>query len=124
MNDVIQAPLCGRLGLNVRRRVTARGRIWALITRTTCENLIREWHLADGLAIPDFHPSTMLTDAIKAELKATADALSSPGKGFLASDESAGPWLRAGHSEAKKIPDTAENRAACEWPCISHTRRL
>ena len=53
-----------------------------------------------------------LSDASKAELKATADALSSPGKGFLASDESAGPWLRAGHVEAKKIPDTPENRAA------------
>ena len=49
----------------------------------------------------------------KAALKATADALSAPGKGFLASDESAGPWLRAGHVEAKKIPDTPENRAAC-----------
>merc|ERR1719301_304468 len=48
----------------------------------------------------------------KAALKATADALSAPGKGFLASDESAGPWLRAGHVEAKKIPDTPENRAA------------
>merc|ERR1719421_1356115 len=46
------------------------------------------------------------------ELVATAKALSSPGKGFLASDESAGPWLRAGHVEAKKIPDTPENRAA------------
>merc|ERR1719378_65252 len=32
--------------------------------------------------------------------------------GFLASDESAGPWLRAGHVEAKKIADTPENRAA------------
>ena len=53
-----------------------------------------------------------ISDATKAELKATADALSSPGKGFLASDESAGPWLRAGHVEAKKIPDTVENRAA------------
>jgi len=54
----------------------------------------------------------MLSDEVKAELKACADALSAPGKGFLASDESAGPWLRAGHVEAKKIPDTAENRAA------------
>ena len=60
------------------------------------------------------HPSVdMLADDVKAELKATADALSAPGKGFLASDESAGPWLRAGHVEAKKIPDTPENRAAC-----------
>merc|ERR1719287_23251 len=56
-------------------------------------------------------PAT-LSDAQMAELKATADALSAPGKGFLASDESAGPWLRAGHAEAKKIPDTEENRAA------------
>ena len=47
-----------------------------------------------------------------AALKATADAMSAPGKGFLASDESAGPWLRAGHVDAAKIPDTAENRAA------------
>jgi len=56
--------------------------------------------------------ASWLTDAQKAALKATADAMSAPGKGFLASDESAGPWLRAGHVDAKKIPDTAENRAA------------
>jgi len=56
--------------------------------------------------------TSWLTDAQKAALKATADAMSAPGKGFLASDESAGPWLRAGHVEAKKIPDTPENRAA------------
>merc|ERR1719183_2583726 len=56
--------------------------------------------------------ATNLTDEQLIELKKTADALCSPGKGFLASDESAGPWLRAGHVEAKKIPDTAENRAA------------
>jgi len=56
--------------------------------------------------------TSWLTDAQKAALKATADAMSAPGKGFLASDESAGPWLRAGHAEAKKIPDTAEMRAA------------
>jgi fructose-bisphosphate aldolase class I len=53
------------------------------------------------------------------ELKATADALCTPGKGFLAADESAGPWLRAGHSEAAKIPDTAENRAAYRSMCFS-----
>jgi len=53
-----------------------------------------------------------LTSAQMAALKATADAMSAPGKGFLASDESAGPWLRAGHVDAKKIEDTAENRAA------------
>ena len=51
-----------------------------------------------------------LTDAEKAALKATADAMSAPGKGFLASDESAGPWLRAGHVEAKKIEDTVRGR--------------
>jgi fructose-bisphosphate aldolase class 1 len=53
-----------------------------------------------------------LSVAQKAALKATADALSAAGKGFLASDESAGPWLRAGHVEAAKIADTAECRAA------------
>jgi len=47
-----------------------------------------------------------------AALKATAEAMSAPGKGFLASDESAGPWTRAGHVDAAKIEDTAENRAA------------
>jgi len=56
--------------------------------------------------------ASWLTDKQKSELKAIADGMSSPGKGFLASDESAGPWLRAGHVEAKKIPDTPENRAA------------
>jgi len=56
--------------------------------------------------------TSWLTEEQKAALKKTADAMSAPGKGFLASDESAGPWLRAGHVEAKKIEDTAENRAA------------
>jgi len=56
--------------------------------------------------------ASYLTEEQKKALKATADALSAPGKGFLASDESAGPWLRAGHVDAKKIPDTAEMRAA------------
>jgi len=55
---------------------------------------------------------TCVPESAKAALKATADALSAPGKGFLASDESAGPWLRAGHVDAKKIPDTPEMRAA------------
>jgi len=54
-----------------------------------------------------------------AELKATAEAMSAPGKGFLASDESAGPWLRAGHVDAAKIPDTAENRAAYRAMCYT-----
>ena len=53
-----------------------------------------------------------LSDSEKAALKATADAMSAPNKGFLASDESAGPWLRAGHVDAAKVPDTEENRAA------------
>ena len=44
--------------------------------------------------------------------------MSAPGKGFLASDESAGPWLRAGHSECAKIPDTIENRAAYRSTCF------
>jgi len=52
------------------------------------------------------------------ELCATAAALCAPGKGFLASDESAGPWLRAGHAEAAKIPDTPENRAAYRSTCF------
>ena len=56
--------------------------------------------------------ATTLSDEQMAALKATALAMSAPGKGFLASDESAGPWLRAGHVEAAKIQDTAENRAA------------
>jgi fructose-bisphosphate aldolase class I len=56
--------------------------------------------------------NSWLTAEQQAALKATADAMSAPGKGFLASDESAGPWLRAGHVEAAKITDTAENRAA------------
>merc|ERR1719410_783046 len=47
-----------------------------------------------------------------------ADKMSAPGKGFLAADESAGPWLRAGHAEAAKIPDTAENRAAYRSMCF------
>merc|ERR1711976_1135322 len=53
------------------------------------------------------------------ELAATAQALSTPGKGFLASDESAGPWLRAGHAEAKTIPDTIENRASYRSMCYT-----
>jgi fructose-bisphosphate aldolase class I len=63
-------------------------------------------------------PTTLPAD-ILAELKATAEKLCTPGKGFLASDESAGPWLRAGHSEAAKIPDTAENRAAYRSLCFT-----
>jgi len=41
-----------------------------------------------------------LPDDVLVELKATALQLCTPGKGFLASDESAGPWLRAGEINA------------------------
>jgi len=63
--------------------------------------------------------STNLSLERMAELKATAERLSTPGKGFLAADESAGPWLRAGSSEAAKIPDTVENRAEYRSTCFS-----
>merc|ERR1719433_2097447 len=56
---------------------------------------------------------------IMAELKDTAMKLCTPGKGFLAADESAGPWLRAGHADAAKIPDTVENRAAYRSMCFA-----
>merc|ERR1719458_523171 len=61
----------------------------------------------------------MMSEERKAELAATARALCAPSKGFLAADESAGPWLRAGHAEAKQIPDTAENRASYRSMCFS-----
>jgi len=60
----------------------------------------------------------MMTPERMAELAATAQRLCAPGKGFLASDESAGPWLRAGQAEAAKIPDTIENRAAYRSLCF------
>merc|ERR1719182_719334 len=63
-------------------------------------------------------PSNFPADVL-AELKDTAMKLCAPGKGFLAADESAGPWLRAGHAEAKKIPDTIENRAAYRSMCFA-----
>lgn len=62
--------------------------------------------------------ATILPDEIKSELRETARALCAPGKGFLAADESAGPWLRSGHKEAKLIPDTVENRAAYRSLCF------
>ena len=62
-------------------------------------------------------PQTLSAETM-AELKATAQKLCSPGKGFLASDESAGPWLRAGQAEAAKIPDTIENRAHYRSMCF------
>lgn len=55
---------------------------------------------------------------ILAELKENANKLSAPGKGFLAADESAGPWLRAGHKDAAKIEDTEANRAAYRSMCF------
>jgi len=61
----------------------------------------------------------MMTPERLAELTATAQALCAPGKGFLASDESAGPWTRAGHAEAAKVPDTIENRAAYRSMCYT-----
>ena len=66
-----------------------------------------------------FGLSTTLTEDQMAALRATANAMSAKGKGFLASDESAGPWLRAGHSECAKIPDTAENRAMYRSTCYT-----
>jgi len=63
-------------------------------------------------------PANLPADRL-AELKDTATKLCAPGKGFLAADESAGPWLRAGHSEAKKIPDTLENRGAYRGMCFT-----
>jgi len=62
--------------------------------------------------------ASALTNAQKAELAATAKAMAAPGKGFLAADESAGPWTRAGNVNAAKIPDTAENRAAYRSMCF------
>jgi glyceraldehyde-3-phosphate dehydrogenase type I len=64
--------------------------------------------------VPRNVPAALLT-----ELKETATKLCASGKGFLAADESAGPWLRAGHAEAAKIADTVENRAAYRSMCFS-----
>eukprot|EP00490_Sorites_sp_Unknown_P019681 CAMPEP_0114684980 /NCGR_PEP_ID=MMETSP0191-20121206/59855_1 /TAXON_ID=126664 /ORGANISM="Sorites sp." /LENGTH=198 /DNA_ID=CAMNT_0001968675 /DNA_START=45 /DNA_END=637 /DNA_ORIENTATION=+ len=63
-------------------------------------------------------PSMLPADKL-AELKETATKLCAPGKGFLAADESAGPWLRARHAEAAKIPDVAENRAEYRSMCFA-----
>jgi len=79
-------------------------------------------HLKGGAPNPAQQPNetalSILDAKRMAELKATATLLCAPGKGFLASDESAGPWLRAGHAEAAKIPDTKENRAAYRSMCF------
>merc|ERR1719392_573932 len=64
--------------------------------------------------LPSNLPANLL-----AELKDTATKLCAPGKGFLAADESAGPWLRAGHADAAKIPDTIENRGAYRSMCFT-----
>jgi fructose-bisphosphate aldolase class I len=71
------------------------------------------------IAAADFVPKNEKEAAKMAELKETATKLCARGKGFLASDESAGPWLRAGHADAAKIPDTVENRAAYRAMCFS-----
>jgi len=63
--------------------------------------------------------ASWLTAEQMAALKATADGMSAKGKGFLAADESAGPWLRAGNKDAAQIPDTAENRAAYRSMCFT-----
>mmetsp|Transcript_59711 Transcript_59711/g.123555 ORF Transcript_59711/g.123555 Transcript_59711/m.123555 type:complete len:386 (+) Transcript_59711:55-1212(+) len=63
-------------------------------------------------------PSVLPADKL-AELKETAGKLCAAGKGFLAADESAGPWLRARHAEAAKIPDVAENRAEYRSMCFA-----
>ncbi|EOD06635.1 fructose-1,6-bisphosphate aldolase [Emiliania huxleyi CCMP1516] len=62
-----------------------------------------------GTALVSDFTCTWLSASEKAALKATADALSAPNKGFLASDESAGPWLRAGHVDAAKAPGLSEH---------------
>merc|ERR1712118_298611 len=67
----------------------------------------------------DLSKMAMQTPERLAELAANAQKLCAPGKGFLAADESAGPWLRAGHAEAAKIPDTIENRAAYRSMCFT-----
>jgi fructose-bisphosphate aldolase class I len=61
----------------------------------------------------------MMTPERLAELADNAQKLCAPGKGFLASDESAGPWLRAGHAEAAKIPDNIDNRNAYRSLCFT-----
>merc|ERR1712225_199743 len=73
----------------------------------------------EALGQPSNSASINAPADVMAELKENAKKLCSPGKGFLASDESAGPWLRAGHAEAKTIPDTIENRAAYRSMCYT-----
>ena len=63
-------------------------------------------------------PSKLPADKL-AELKETAAKLCAPGKCFLDADESGGPWLRARHAEAAKIPDVAKNRAEYRSTCFS-----
>jgi len=87
------------------------------------ENLLA--HMQAGVSTSDAVLQTNDTGSLSilapdrmAELKATAAKMCGAGKGFLASDESAGPWLRAGHAEAAKIPDNKDNRAAYRSMCF------
>jgi fructose-bisphosphate aldolase class I len=73
----------------------------------------------EALGQPPSGPTINAPADVLAELKETAKKLCAPGKGFLAADESAGPWLRAGHSDAAKIPDTIDNRGAYRSLCFS-----
>jgi fructose-bisphosphate aldolase class I len=85
----------------------------------------RDWELTmvslvkEALGQPSGSASINAPADVLAELKETAKKLCSPGKGFLAADESAGPWLRAGHADAAKIPDTIENRGMYRSMCFS-----
>jgi len=93
----------------------------------SCKDLNNTWTVktaalanqARGKADSGGGPSSSFPAEVIAELEDTARKLCAPGKGFLAADESAGPWLRAGHADAAKIPDTAENRAAYRSMCFS-----
>ncbi|CAK9011122.1 unnamed protein product [Durusdinium trenchii] len=91
--------------------VKAQSTSW-LVDKAAFDNFDRTSTLHGGL------PSLLPCDRL-AELRETATKLCAPGKGFLAADESAGPWLRAGHAEAAKIPDLIDNRAAYRALCFS-----
>ena len=92
-------------------KVKAKSTSW-FVDKAAYENFDRMSTVHSGL--PSELPIHLLM-----ELKETATKLCAPGKGFLAADESAGPWLRAGHAEAAKIPDVIENRAAYRAMCFS-----
>merc|ERR1711920_783424 len=82
-------------------------------------SLPSSWQLSFASSQSPSSMATTMPADVLAELKETATKLCAPGKGFLAADESAGPWLRAGHAEAAKIPDVIENRAAYRSMCFS-----